>query len=252
MPNINTIINTSDVQTTENQHLAFEVLRDAIVGEFLDNAPKGVTAEVVELASGWIVKADISKAIAPLVARHEALTALGAGYYQNSTHGVQREVVRGHGNLVNVAHCVVEQTRVCSGGDRTDVSVTVFAIAVGSDDRNDCRTSTAQRAYRDQSIKVASIKAAARKSGLALFEGLERATAEVARLEADAVNIIANRAEQAEVQTFVREQCRALPNVEAKTRRDSSYTEVSFPYLSHAEALAVLKAVASLNLPDAR
>jgi hypothetical protein len=258
MPDINTTITTSDVQTPESQHLAFEVIRDAIVGQFLDNAPNGVTLEVIETKggagwpSGWTVKADISKAIADLAKRHEALNDIGAGIYENAAYGVQREVVRGYGNLVTVAQVLLNTSRAGYRGERSDLNVTLPSLSVSEDDRNDTRVGTAQRGFKDQVIKVATIRKAAAQSGLTLLEGIERAAENLARLEKNANETVANRAAQAEVTKTVNDLRQVLPSVETKTRKDASYTEVSFPLLSHAEALAVLKAVAALNLPAAR
>lgn len=258
MPDINTTITSSDVQTTESQHLVFEVVRDAIVGEFLDNAPQGVTLEVVEVKggagwpSGWTIKADVSKVIAPLVKRHEALNDIGAGLYENVAYGVQREVVRGYSNLVTIAQVLIQTSSRGSLRQRHDLSVTIPALDVSEDNRNDTRVGTAPRGFKDQVVKVATIRKAAAQSGLTLLEGLERATADLVRLEQSASETIANRAAQAKVSEAVNDLKQVLPSVETKTRRDATYTEVSFPYLSHAEALAVLKAVAALNLPAAR
>jgi hypothetical protein len=258
MPDINTTITSSDVQTTESQHLAFEVIRDAIVGQFLDNAPHGVTLEVVEVKGGagwpcgWTVKADISKAIADLAKRHEALNAIGAGIYENAAYGVQREVVRGYGNLVTVAQVLLHTTRTGSRGERHDLNVTLPSLDVREDDRNDTRVGTAQRGFKDQVIKVATIRKAAAQSGLTLLEGIERAAEEVARLEKNANETVENRAAQAKVAKTVADLKHVLPSVETKSRKDSVYTSVSFSDLSHAEALAVLEAVAALNLPAAR
>jgi hypothetical protein len=119
--------------------------RDAIVGQFLDNAPKGVTLEVIEVKggagwpSGWTVKADISKAIADLAKRHEALNAIGAGIYENAAYGVQREVVRGYGNLVTVAQVLLSTSRAGYRGERYDLNVTLPSLDVSEDDRNEDR-----------------------------------------------------------------------------------------------------------------
>ena len=99
MPTINTIITRDDVRSHRDE--CFAIIRDAIVGPFLDAAPAGVTAEVSEFSHdfvvGWQVRVNVDKAIAPFVARHEALNAIGAGLYTNVEHGVRREVVRGYG-----------------------------------------------------------------------------------------------------------------------------------------------------------
>lgn len=247
MPTINTIITRDDVRTQRDE--VFAVIRDAIVGPFLDAAPSGVTAEVVEFSTdfvvGWKVVANLDKVTAPLAARHDGLNAIGAGVFTNPDFGVKREVHRGYGDAPAVAI-----VRLIPRRDNTyDLNVTVNALAVGADDRNNTVASTEDHHYQPRSIRVATIKAAAKKQGVAIFEGLERATAHVADLEANASETIAHRAVLAKVKDAVAD-LGQVQNVEWACRRDASIGTLSFPYLTPAEALRILEAVK--NLPAAR
>lgn len=254
MPTINTIITREDVNVADKAAV-FEVIRDAVLGSFLDACPSGVTAEVREFDSttlglrGWEVRVNVSKAIAAVVARHEGLNAIGAGVHSNATYGVQRSVVRGYGEDIQLAFVrLVPRRGYGNASQGYDLTVTVNALAVGSDDRNQHVSSTEDKDFTARNIRVATIKAAAKKQGTAIYDALLDAELNVGHLEKTATEIIARRAEAEAVKVAVTEAKSAL-SVEWVSRIDSSQGTLSFPYLTHADALRIIEAVKALPIP---
>ena len=255
MPTINTIITREDVNVADKAAV-FEVIRDAVIGSFLDACPSGVTAEVREFNSetlglqGWEVRVDLSKATAAVVARHEGLNAIGAGIYSNNAaYGVQRAIVRGYGDNIQLAFVrLIPRRGYGNAPESYDLSVTVNALAVGSDDRNQHVSTTEDKSYEARSIRVANIKAAAKKQGTAIYDALLDAELNVIHLEKTATETIARRAEAEAVKAAVTEAKSAL-SVEYVSRNDSTTGTLSFPYLTHADALRILEAVKALPIP---
>jgi hypothetical protein len=254
MPTINTIITREDVNVADKAAV-FEVIRDAVIGPFLDACPSGVTAEVREFDSesrdlyqGWEVRIDVSKATAPIVARHEGLNAIGAGVHSNAAYGVQREVVRGYGSDIQLAYVRLVPSRGYGNAPTSyDLTVTVAALAVGSDDRNQHVSTTEDKAFSARTIRVASIKAAAKKQGTAIYDALLAAQTRVAHLEATAAQTIAHRTATAEIKAAVKADHGI--NVEWSNRHDATTGTLSFPYLTPADALRILEAVKALSNP---
>ena len=255
MPTINTIITREDVNVADKAAL-FEVIRDAIVGPFLDACPSGVTAEVRDYDStalglqGWEVRVNVSKAIASVVARHEGLNAIGAGVHtNNAAYGVQREVIRGYGDDIQLAFVRLVPSRSYGNAPKSyDLVVTVNALAVGSDDRNQHVSSTEDKNFAARSIRVANIKAAAKKQGTAIYDAVLAAEESVAYFEKNATETIARRAAADKVSAAVTEAKSAL-SVEWVSRKDSSTGTLSFPYLTPEDALRILEAVKALPIP---
>jgi len=248
MPNINSIITRDDVNVGDRDAI-FEVIRDAIVGPFLDACPAGVTAEVVEFHGGWEVKANVSKAIARTVRRHEALNAIGAGVYANPDYGVRREVTRGFGSDIQLAVVRLIQDHHRVGSQFYDVTVTVASLAVGSDDRSQhVSTTTLDGSYKPRNIRVANIKAAAKKQGTAIYDSLLDADEHVKRFEDLATETIARRTANATTAAAVTE-AKATINVEWTVRHDAATGTLSFQYLPAADALRILEAVKALPIP---
>ena len=246
MPTINTIITRDDVRSQRDE--VFAVIRDAVVGPFLDAAPSGVTAEVVEFSTdfvvGWKVVVNLDKATADLVARHEVLNAAGAGVHQNVGYGVKRSIVRGYGDDPTLAIVRLVPRR----DDSYDLTVTVNALGIGTDDRNNTVASTEDKNWEARTIRVATIKAAAKKQGTAVYDALLNAESNVAHLEANAGNTLALRKSVDEVKAAVTE-TKAVLSVEWSHRRDNSVGSLTFPYLTPEDALRILKAVNSLPNP---
>ena len=252
MPTINTIITRDDVRTQRDE--VFAVIRDAIVGPFLDAAPAGVTAEVSEFSTdfvvGWQVRINVDKAIKSLVARHEALNEIGAGQYTNVAHGVRREVVRGYGEDQQLAIVRLIPRRTYGNAEAEyDLNVTVNSLAVGTDDRNNTVATTEDAHFKTRTIRVATVKAAAKKQGLAILNGVNCAEGSVDSQEADAADTIAHRAATAKVKAEV-EALGQVQSVEWSLRHNAKTGTLSFPYLTPADALRILEAVK--NLPAAR
>jgi len=247
MPTIKTIITRDDVRSHRDE--CFAIIRDAIVGPFLDAAPAGVTAEVVEFSTdfvvGWQVRVSVDKAIANLVARHEALNDIGAGVHTNVAYGVRRDVIRGYGEAQQLAVVRLIPRR----DDSYDLSVTIQSLAVGTDDRNNTIATTEDAHLTTRSIRVATIKAAAKKQGLAILNGIDCAEAHVKAQEDNAADIIAHRAANAKVKAEV-EALGQVQSVEWSIRHNATTGTLSFPYLTPADALRILEAVK--NLPAAR
>lgn len=246
MPTINTIITRNDVRTQRDE--VFEVIRDAVVGPFLDACPAGVTAEVVEFSHdfiiGWKVVANLDKAVAPLVARHEGLNAIGAGVHANVEYGVKREIIRGYGSDTTLAVVRLIPRR----DDTYDLNVTVNALSVGSDDRNNTVATTEDKNWEARTIRVATIKAAAKKQGTAIYDALLQAQTNAADREANAADIIARRQTHAALLEAVKQTESAL-SVEWSSRFDATTGTLSFKYLDAASALRILEAIKSLPIP---
>lgn len=254
MPTINTIITREDVNVADKAAV-FEVIRDAVIGSFLDAAPSGVTAEVREYDSttlgyhGWEVRVNISKAVADVVARHEGLNAIGAGIYSHAAFGVQRSVVRGYGEDIQLAFVRLVPRRVYGNGPQEyDLTVTVNALGVGTDDRNQHISSTEDKAYEARSIRVANIKAAAKKQGTAIYDAVLDAQVNVGHLEKTATETIARRSAVDAVKAAVTA-AQSVLNVEWSSRRDSDVGTLSFQYLKPEDALRILEAVKALPNP---
>jgi hypothetical protein len=253
MPNINTIITREDVNVADKAAV-FEVIRDAVIGSFLDACPSGVTAEVREYdsttlgLSGWEVRVNVSKALAEVVARHEGLNAIGAGVHSNAAYGVQREVVRGYGEDIQLAFVRLVPSRGYGNAPTTyDLAVTVNALAVGSDDRNQHVSTTEDKAFAARTIRVANIRAAAKKQGTAIYDALLDAQVRIAHLEQTATQTIAHRTATAEIKAAVKADHGI--NVEWSNRHDATTGTLSFPYLTPADALRILEAVKALPNP---